>query len=683
MLGWSWRPLRLIRGALAAGIVALLVTGASLAADTRPPPPPGLAEQALDMVATQHGLPLDEVVVVYAATAVYPQAGQTAFAFKVMDQRDGSVYLVTLDASGQPLDDAHLLAAEEAAYAARYGRLDPGLFERLANAPAEEPITVSLWLKEPPYVGPPPPDPHSPLSEVEQQAYIEQVNRQRAAAIAAVVTPVAARMLGLGYAVTTATYSPVLSAQLTPAAIREVAAWPEVDRVYGPPTGPIAPLAEARPAIGADVVHSRGITGAGVKVGQIDIGGRVATENPYLQGGTPIHWDGNPPDYLCAEPPGDHSTAVAGVIRSTHAMHRGIAPDVALWVGGSCGECCGVCCQQAVDQVQARSDAAVDWGARVLNEGAAFWYPDPPLVPAPLDRFYDDMVRNRRVTVVTPAGNEAPECGGQLTPGLGYVLSHGLAYNVITVGAFDDRNTAAWADDTMYPCSSDVDPTSTNGDREKPEVVAPGGSFTITTTSTSGSSWLVTTQGTSMAAPMVTGVVALLMQRTPNDPNPIPATIWPEAVKAMLMATAVHNIEGDARLSDRDGAGGIVADRADNVAQGLSGGWGAMQYDCSTPTPLTVATISLVAGVRTRAVLVWAQHPGSPSYASQPSADLDLVVRAPNGSLVAGSYSLDNTYEIVDFVPGSSGDYRLRVRRERCESDFPPGYLGWAWYQGE
>ena len=32
------------------------------------------------------------------------------------------------------------------------------------------------------------------------------------------------------------------------------------------------------------------------------------------------------------------------------------------------------------------------------------------------------------------------------------------------------------------------------------------------------------------------------------------------------MATAIHNIEGDARLSEYDGTGGLVANAADDVA---------------------------------------------------------------------------------------------------------------------
>jgi hypothetical protein len=34
---------------------------------------------------------------------------------------------------------------------------------------------------------------------------------------------------------------------------------------------------------------------------------------------------------------------------------------------------------------------------------------------------------------------------------------------------------------------------------------------------------------------------------------------WPTAVKAIIMASAVHNVEGDRQLSAQDGAGSIDA----------------------------------------------------------------------------------------------------------------------------
>ena len=115
------------------------------------------------------------------------------------------------------------------------------------------------------------------------------------------------------------------------------------------------------------------------------------------------------------------------------------------------------------------------------------------------------------------------------------VTSPGLAYNVITVGGLDDAGTAQWSDDTMYACSSFGDPMSQNGDREKPELVAPAANIEMVDP---GPANLAVDSGTSFAAPHVTGVTALLMQQNSR------LTVWPEITRAMLMASATHNIEG-------------------------------------------------------------------------------------------------------------------------------------------
>jgi hypothetical protein len=459
----------------------------------------------------------------------------------------------------------------------------------------------------------------------------------------------AGKLEAMGVEVTAAKYDPVLYASLAPAAVVEVAGWPEVDTVYLDRINE-PELEVARSTVNANIVHGRGITGSGIRVAQIEVGGRIATSNPYLAGVT------QNTTYVCSTV-SSHSTAVAGIIRSTHPTRRGIAPGALLWAGGSC--------YGYSSQLQNRSTVAADWGARSLNLS---WGSNTNLVLGADDRFYDSMVINRYRSAVKSAGNEAGLCRSRT----GNVTSPGLAYNVITVGNFDDRNTVSWTGDIMDSCSSWRDPVSTHNDREKPEVSAPGSFINSTTTA---SPWTgAVGSGTSYAAPVVTGATALLLQRNSA------LTSWPEAVKAILMATAVHNVEGATRLSEYDGAGGVVLDRADNVARRYTGNWGALGYACSTTTPLTVTTMSLTAGVRTRVVIAWDNDPAYTNYATRPSADLDLHVVNPSGSIVAISSSWDNTYEIVDFTPSVTGSYQLRVLRYRC--DLSPRWLGWAWRRG-
>jgi hypothetical protein len=147
------------------------------------------------------------------------------------------------------------------------------------------------------------------------------------------------------------------------------------------------------------------------------------------------------------------------------------------------------------------------------------------------------------------------------------------------------------------------------------------------------------------------------------------------------MATAVHNIEGARDLSDRDGAGGISLDRADDVARRMRGDWNGLDYECSptSPGPAVDIPMSLVAGRRTRAVVAWSNDPTYEFYDDQPGADLDLAVLDGSGAVVTHSASLDNTFELVDFIPAVSATYTLRITSARC--DVSPHALGWAWWR--
>lgn len=619
-----------------------------------------LQPTALALVAAQNSLTAESLLVDNAGVAELPYSGRTAYSFKIDDAATGERYTISLDENGYAVDLNQWVADEAAAYDAFYGGLDPMLAEYLLAAKEGEQVPVIIWLKEPEYTPPDRPEPPAvtptesdleqpgPDQAVAEQAaanYLVLAESQRAAAVSLVTAPVVSRLGALGVQVQADTVAPMIAASLTWQQILDVAAWEEVDIVYldgvAEPT-----LTVARATIFGTTVHDRGITGSGVRVAEIEVGGRIHN-HPNLAG-TVIDTF-----YSCVDP---HTTHVAGIIRSTHAIQRGIAPDVLLRVGGSC--------EGIESQLLSRSTAANGWGAFVFNLSFG---KDTNRNLSAADRYYDDLVRNSSRSVIVSAGNRGAAGCDQGTDG--DVGSPGLAYNVITVGNFNDRNTTGWSDDLMDPCSSWRDPISMFGDREKPEVAAPGTNIHSTISDSS----FGTLSGTSMAAPMVAGGAALLIRRDLN------LTTWPEAVKAILMASAVHNIEGNARLSEFDGAGGIELARADDIARHLRGSWGGVNYSCTRPTNYNVGTMSLTAGKKTRVVIAW-DTPTSLIYSSyylQPSADLDLRILNSSGSLVSSSSTFDNTYEIVSFVPATSGTYTIQVHKSRCDSS--PGFLGWAW----
>lgn len=654
-------PRRLTALALAWALLPFFAFGGR--AEAGPDPQDSIA---LETAAELYGLPPEALAIAAKAQAAYPLQKVTADDYKIQDTRDGSLYRITLLPGGIPADSDQLEQQELDAYASIYGKLDVRLADHLASLPAGDTVPVVIWLHGAgsPAVSIPDlvDDPAAPKPTADEMDEIYRaVDSAVAAAVAEVVKPAAEKLADLGIAAESDPYGPALFARLTAEDIARINTWSEVQRLYLDDVNQ-PDLSVAIPTVQGNVVHGRGVTGAGtgggtlppapIRIGEVEVGGRVAVANPWLPGITQIS------TFACPAP-STHSTAVAGILRSTHTVQRGTAPGINLLAGGSCT---GLSSQ--LNQV---SNILVYMGfARALNLS---WGANLGLVPGANDRFYDYLVRNGRRTVVKSAGNEAGPCGS----GTGNVTSPGLAYNVMTVGNFDALGSPTWPGDTMHACSSWRDPSSTHNDREKPEVAAPGSNITSTTTAFP---WIgAVGSGTSYAAPVVTGATALLIDRH------ILFSAWPEAVKSLLMVTAMNNIEGAARLSELDGAGGVALDRADDVAGGVTGGFGGRVYTCAALSPWDVATIWLASGIRTRVAIAWDTNPDYGSYHLQPGADLDLTILNPGGGTVAGSLSWDNTYEIVDFTPQQTGYHRIRINKYRCTFNMVR-WLGWAWRQG-
>ena len=292
-------------------------------------------------------------------------------------------------------------------------------------------------------------------------------------------------------------------------------------------------------------------TGAGVTVAYIDSGfstylhpdladGRLLAFVDFVNGRT-MRYDDN-----------GHGTHVAGLVAGSGKLsakkYAGMAPGaslVSLKVLDQNGEGTVGNILKALDWVYKNG---ARYGVRVVNLS----------VGAPVtESYYSDPLTlatktlvDAGITVVAAAGNNGKNAAGQAQ--WGGVVSPANAPWVLTVCAFSTKGTYNTTDDAVADFSS-AGPTAVDFSA-KPDICAPG--VGIVSTSAPGStlfqsgllatpSWLLggtvagafahqpyeSLTGTSMATPLVSGAIALMLQANPN--------LTPNLIKGILEYTAI------------------------------------------------------------------------------------------------------------------------------------------------
>lgn len=503
-------------------------------------------------------------------------------------------------------------------------RVEPALASRLA-APDAAPLRVVYLLDQP----------GATVTGAERASRAADL-RELQSRLADARRPLVARLRRAGHEIVyESAFGGVVVAVAPAAAIRSAAQDPGVAEAFV--EGTHRPRLNISTVVTqASVVNGRGVLGNGARIAIVEAG-RVGPHPSLSTAGRILCRPSRSSDAS------EHKTEIAGIVQGASTTLPGLARGATLIDS--------VARDLTDAEVFAATDCAIAQGAVAIN--MSFGSDTDGAFDA-LASYVDRVVYNTGVAIVVAVSNIC-----QFRMG-----SPEIAYNDISVGAFADRNTVALDDDRHacdprlgLPFSAYRNPPSQHGDREQPDLVAPG--FAIRTTLPFGG--FADAYGTSFAAPHVVAGIALLEDRATAS-----LVGQAERIRAILMASARHNIEGASRLSDRDGAGGLRLAAADTVLR-AGQSWSLTRPGGTSGYPLT-QTFQATAGERVRVVLVWAHKPGRGNRTV--STDLDLTVTDPAATVVGTSQSRDNNFEIVEFIAQRTGTHRLRVTNVRSS----PGY---------
>jgi serine protease AprX len=361
----------------------------------------------------------------------------------------------------------------------------------------------------------------------------------------------------------------------------------------------------ATPAVYADIAQSYNYKGTNVGVAVIDsgvydhpelkdsacVGGRVVYKQSFVEN-----------DTSTADLYG-HGTHVAGIIAGNGKcadvywrtrQFIGVAPEakiISLRVLNASGAGTDSGVIAAIDRaIELKSQYNIRVMNLSLGRGVFESCALDPLCQA-VERAW-----KAGIVVVASAGNGGRNNTNN-TNGYGTISSPGISPYVITVGAMRDKSTTYRSDDVLASYSS-KGPTAFDH-YVKPDLVAPGNrivsyqapgsTFVLAnpdnvparnyysyTSSTLPSAYYLQMSGTSMAAPMVAGAAALLIQKD--------STLTPDAVKARLMKSATKDFQPSTVYVGWNGAVYYIQNDIFSVGAGYLNVWGALNNTDIVPS---------------------------------------------------------------------------------------------------
>lgn len=265
-----------------------------------------------------------------------------------------------------------------------------------------------------------------------------------------------------------------------------------------PPPTPTTYDSEPFDTVNAGYARANGFYGDGIKVGIIDMGLVDATLQQFDYGQVISHPIGS---YTTSS----HATLAALII----AGDEGVARDASIYSVSL----------ELNDGISQEIDWMIGENIKIINISLSL----PNHCSVTYDSIYthylDYVSRAYFLTIVKSAGNN--NCDDSSIPNYS-VTSPGLGSNIITVGGTSNNGNS------IYVNSNYIEDTNTLID--KPNLVAPAGAYSFTDFPTQ-----ISSVGTSYSTPMVTGAIAVLVNKYPD------LLSKPHSILSILTATSVHD----------------------------------------------------------------------------------------------------------------------------------------------
>lgn len=272
---------------------------------------------------------------------------------------------------------------------------------------------------------------------------------------------------------------------------------------------------QVRKKLKADYAYRKGITGRGVTVAVMDTGiavhpdfdNRILKFTDFTQGRTRIYDDNG------------HGTHVAGIIagsgKMSHGIYMGMAPESNLFVTKVLDRKGNGNTYQVLKAIDHVIENKEKYNIRILNISVG-------MLPTADEEEKKNLMQaverawKSGIVVVAAAGNNGPMKNSVTIPG--------QCRSIITVGSIDDYMGQKKGLKKGY---------SGRGPTEccvvKPEILAPGTS--VKSCSLRGNAYEIKS-GTSMSAPVISGALALLLQKYPAmTPAEVKLRLYERAVK--------------------------------------------------------------------------------------------------------------------------------------------------------